>query len=166
LASLDELRRVIYISSFSKILSPALRTGYIIAERDMAQKFARLKVMTSMGSSELQEQIVLQILTRTRYRRHLHRLQERLAQTHARVAPSLEARGVKLAFRPQSGLFIWATLPSRYSVSKIWRNALDAGILLAPGELFRQDGRATVHWRFNITQCESPILHGFLEASR
>jgi DNA-binding transcriptional MocR family regulator len=166
LASLAELRQVIYISSLSKALSPALRTGYIVAKPDLAQKLARLKMMTSMGSSELQEQIVLQILTRTRYRRHLHGLQERLAQTHARVTPALEARGVKLAFRPRSGLFIWATLPSRYSVSKLWRDALEAGILLAPGETFRPDGQATSHWRFNVTQCDSAVLHGFLDGLR
>jgi DNA-binding transcriptional MocR family regulator len=166
LASLDDLRRVIYISSFSKTLSPALRTGYVVTTGSMAQKLARAKVMTSLGSSELLEQITLQILTRGRYRRHLNYLHDRLASTHARVAPALEARGLELAFRPHSGLFVWAKLPSSDPVGKLWCRALDRGILLAPGELFRPDGEATVYWRFNVAHCDTPILNDFLDSLR
>jgi DNA-binding transcriptional MocR family regulator len=163
LASLDELQRVIYVSSFSKTLSPALRAGYLVAPAAWAQRLARAKVMTALGSSELLEQLVLQILTHGHYRRHLKRLHERLAATHARVAQIFEARGVQLAFRPQSGLFLWARLPSRDSVGKLWRRALSEGVLLAPGELFRPDGRATPQWRFNVAHCDAPALYHFLE---
>jgi DNA-binding transcriptional MocR family regulator len=163
LASLDELQRVIYVSSFSKTLSPALRAGYLVAPPAWAPRLARAKVMTALGSSELLEQLVLQILTHGRYRRHLKRLHERLAATHARVAQIFEARGVQLAFRPQSGLFLWARLPSRDSVGKLWRRALSEGVLLAPGELFRPDGRATPQWRFNVAHCDAPALYHFLE---
>ena len=164
LASLDELRRVIYVSSFSKTLSPALRAGFLVAPAAWAPKLARAKVMTSLGSSELLEQLVLQILTHGRYRRHLKRLHERLAAAQARVAQTFEAKGVELAFRPQSGLFLWAKLPSRDSVGKLWRRALGAGVLLAPGELFRPDGRATAQWRFNVAHCDAPALYRFLES--
>jgi DNA-binding transcriptional MocR family regulator len=163
LASLDELQRVIYVSSFSKTLSPALRAGYLVAPAAWAQKLARAKVMSSLGSSELLEQLVLQILTHGRYRRHLKRLHERLAATHARVAHTFEAKGVELAFRPQSGLFLWARLPSKDSVGKLWRRALSEGVLLAPGELFRPDGRATPQWRFNVAHSDAPALYRFLE---
>jgi DNA-binding transcriptional MocR family regulator len=163
LASLDELQRVIYVSSFSKTLSPGLRAGYLVAPSRWAAKLARAKVMTSLGSSELLEQMVLQILTHGHYRRHLKRLHERLAAAQARVAQTFAARGVELAFRPQSGLFLWAKLPSKDSVGKLWRRALSEGVLLAPGELFRPDGRATAQWRFNVAHCDAPALYRFLE---
>jgi DNA-binding transcriptional MocR family regulator len=163
LASLDELQRVIYVSSFSKTLSPALRAGYLVAPPDWAPKLARAKIMTSLGSSELLEQMVLQILTHGRYRRHLKRLHDRLAATHARVTQTFEAKGVELAFRPPSGLFLWARLPSKDSVGKLWRRALSEGVLLAPGELFRPDGRATAQWRFNVAHCDAPALYHFLD---
>jgi DNA-binding transcriptional MocR family regulator len=164
LASLDELQRVIYVSSFSKTLSPALRAGYLAAPAAWAARLARAKVMTSLGSSELLEQLVLQILTHGHYRRHLKRLHERLSAAQARVAQTFEAQGVELAFRPQSGLFLWAKLPSKDSVGKLWRRALSEGVLLAPGELFRPDGRATAHWRFNVAHCDAPALYRFLQA--
>jgi DNA-binding transcriptional MocR family regulator len=163
LASVDELRRVIYLSSFSKTISPSLRAGYLVAAPALAQKLARAKVMTSLGSSELLEQLLLQILMHGHYRRHLKRLRDRLASAHAHVAREFDARGVELAFRPESGLFVWAKLPSRESVSKLWRLALRADVLLAPGELFRPDGSATAYWRFNVAQCDSRELFRFLD---
>jgi len=95
LASLDELQRVIYLSSFSKTISPSLRAGYLVATPILAQKLARAKVMSSLGTSELLEQLLLKILTHGHYRRHLKRLRERLAAAHLRVAREFEARGVE-----------------------------------------------------------------------
>ena len=129
----DELQRVIYLSSFSKTISPTLRAGFLVATPALAQKLALAKVMSSLGSSELLERTLLQILTHGHYRRHLRRLRERLATAHQRVRQELEARGVEFAFRPQSGLFLWGKLPSRDSVSKLWRLALQEDVLLAPG---------------------------------
>ena len=163
LASLDELQRVVYLSSFSKTVSPSLRAGFLIATPALAQKFARAKVMSSLGSSELLEQLLLQILTHGHYRRHLKRLRERLAAAQLRVARQFEARGVELACRPPAGMFVWARLPSRESVGKLWRLALRDGVLLAPGELFRPEGSATDYWRFNVAQCEGVEVLRFLE---
>lgn len=165
LASLDELRRVIYLSSFSKTISPSLRAGYLAAPPKLAQKLARAKIMASLGSSELIEQMLLQILTHGHYRRHLKHLSGRLTDAHLRVRHAFEARGVQPAFQTQSGLFLWAKLPSRDPVGKLWRRALtEDGVLLAPGELFRPDGRATPYWRFNVAQCDAPEMYRFLDS--
>jgi DNA-binding transcriptional MocR family regulator len=121
--------------------------------------------MISLGSSELLEQLVLQILTHGRYRRHLRRLHERLAATHARVAQSCST---PTACNWHSGrnpaCFSGPRLPSKDSVGKLWRRALSEGVLLAPGELFRPDGRASAQWRFNVAHCDAPALYRFLEA--
>ena len=140
LASLDELNRVVYLSSFSKTISPTLRAGYLVATPKLAQRFARAKATISLGSSELLEHLLLRVLTHGHYRRHLKALRARLAAAHLKIARELQARGVELAFRPQSGLFLWAKLPSTESVSKLWQMALNQDVLLAPGEMFRPDG--------------------------
>jgi DNA-binding transcriptional MocR family regulator len=163
LASLDELRRVIYLSGFSKTVSPSLRAGFLAGTPALVQKLARAKVVTSLGSSELLEHALLRALTHNHYRRHLRELRNRLGAAHQRVSRELEARGVELAFRPNAGLFLWARLRSRESVSKLWRTALSEDVLLAPGELFRPDGRASQHWRFNVAHCDSPALYRYLD---
>jgi DNA-binding transcriptional MocR family regulator len=163
LASLDDLKRVIYCSSFSKTISPGLRAGYLTAAPAVVLKLARAKVMTSAGSSELLGQLLLEVLAHGHYRRHLKRLRQRLMAAHAHVAREFKSRGVELAYDPQCGLFVWAKLPSKDSVSKLWRLALDSDVLLAPGELFRPEGSATAYWRFNVAQCDAPELFHFLD---
>jgi DNA-binding transcriptional MocR family regulator len=164
LASLDELKRVFYLSSFSKTVLPALRAGYLAADSKWAQRLARAKITSSLGSSELLEQLLLRVLTHGHYRRHLKSLRTRLAAAHLKVAGELQSRGVELAFRPQSGLFLWAKLPSAQSVGKLWQMALAHDVLLAPGEMLRPDARACPMWRFNVAQCDAKPLYDFLDA--
>ncbi len=163
LATLDQCRRVIYISSVSKTISPALRVGYLAAPTHLAPQLARLKALSALASSELSERLVLDILTQPHYRRHLEALRKRLGATQTRVQQTLLARGVELAFRPSSGMFLWGRLKSQQAVSKVWRSAVAAGVLLAPGELFRPEGRATPYWRFNVAHCDGDALSRFLE---
>jgi DNA-binding transcriptional MocR family regulator len=163
LASLDELKRVVYVSSFSKTISPSLRAGYLVATPALAQQLARVKVISSLGSSELLERLALGIVSSPHYRRHLNRLRQRLDAAHQSIAREFAARRVELGFALPAGLFLWAKLPSTLSVSTLWRNALEQGVLLAPGELFRADGKASPYWRFNVAHCESPELFRFLD---
>src|SRR5262249_16311424 len=129
-----------------------------------AQRLARAKVTSSLGSSELLEQLLLRVLTHGHYRRHLKFLRTRLAAAHLKIAREFQARGVELSFRPQSGLFLGARLPSAQSVGKLWQMALAHDVLLAPGEMFRPDGRASPMWRFNVAHCDAPPLYDFLDA--
>jgi DNA-binding transcriptional MocR family regulator len=163
LATLDQCRRVVYVSSVSKTIAPTLRVGFVAAPPEAAPRLARLKALSALASSELSERLVLEVLTQPHYRRHLEALRRRLAATQQRVQQALLARGVELAFRPAAGMFLWGRLRSRETVGKLWRSAVAAGVLLAPGELFRPDGRATPYWRFNVAHCDGDALTRFLD---
>jgi len=164
LATLDQCRRVVYVSSVSKTISPTLRVGYLAAPPEAAPRLVRLKTLSALASSELSERLVLEVLTQPHYRRHLESLRRRLAASQASVQAALLARGVELAFRPAAGMFLWGRLRSRESVGTLWRAAAEAGVLLAPGELFRPDARATPYWRFNVAHCDGGELGRFLDA--
>jgi len=60
-------------------------------------------------------------------------------------------------------MFLWGRLRSRDTVSRLWRAAVAAGVLLAPGELFRPDGRSTGHFRFNVAYADNELLYSFIE---
>jgi DNA-binding transcriptional MocR family regulator len=160
LASLDRLERVIYIGSFSKTIAPSLRVGYLTARRELTERMAMQKNMTSLSSSELMEHIVLAILTSGRYRTHLERLRRHLADARARVIRRFRDSGVEVA--PQGGgMFLWTKLPAA-DPAAIRRRARLQGILLAPGEIFRPDGQPTGHWRFNVAYADDERLYAFL----
>jgi DNA-binding transcriptional MocR family regulator len=162
LASLDRLRRVLYIGSFSKTIAPNLRVGYVVATTGRAQQIAALKNILSLSSSELTEQLVLSILTGGRHRTHLERLRKRLARAHENVTRRFTAAGVDIAFRA-TGQFLWAKLPSALDSATLGELARARGILLAPGEMFRPDSRATGHYRFNVAYADNDTLYEFLD---
>ena len=161
LASLDRLRRVVYIGSFSKTIAPNLRVGYVVATEERAQRIAALKNILSLSSSELMEQLVLSILTAGRHRTHLERLRKRLAKAHEHVTRRFSAAGVEIAFRG-TGLFLWAKLPSKLDSPALIQLAKSRGILLAPGEMFRPDSRTTGHYRFNVAYADNDLLYDFI----
>ena len=163
LASLDRLRRVLYIGSFSKTIAPNLRVGYVVTTVERAQQIAALKNILSLSSSELTEQLVLSILTAGRHRTHLERLRKRLAKAQENVTRRFVAAGVEIAFRA-TGLFLWAKLPSSLPSSALGDLARTRGILLAPGEMFRPDARATGHYRFNVAYADNDTLYDFLDS--
>jgi len=162
IASLDRLRRVIYVGSFSKTIAPNLRVGYLVADKDRAQQLAALKNTTSLSSSELMENIVLSILTAGRHRTHLERLRRRLANAHELVTRRLTACGVEIAFRG-TGPFLWAKLPTSLDAPGVLRLAKSQGIVLAPGDMFRPDGRHTGHYRLNVAFAGDELLQSFVE---
>ena len=163
LASLDQLRHVVYIGSFSKTIAPNLRVGYVVADQSCAQEIALLKSIISLSSSELMEQIVLSILTAGRHRTHLERLRQRLSRAHEQVTRRFTAAGVDIAFRG-SGMFLWAKLPSALDPVMIQEIARSRGILLAPGEMFRPDSRPTGHYRFNVAHADNEELYSFISS--
>jgi DNA-binding transcriptional MocR family regulator len=163
LASLDRLRHVVYIGSFSKTIAPNLRVGYVIADQSCAEELAMMKSIISLSSSELMEQVVLSILTAGRHRTHLERLRQRLAKAHEHVTRRFTDMGVEIPFRG-AGMFLWARLPSPADSTKIMEMAKARGILLAPGEIFRPDSRATGHFRFNVAHADNDELYGFIQS--
>lgn len=163
LACLDGLRRVVYVSSFSKAIAPNLRVGYVVARDEWVQSLLRVKTIASLSSSDLSEQLVLSILTAGRHRTHLERLRQRLAGAQEKVSRRLTQAGAQLTHRTDSGMFLWTHLPSPLEPRMILQQAKAKGILLAPGELFRPDGRSTGHFRFNVAYADSELLYSFIE---
>jgi len=163
LAALEGLRRVIYISGFSKTITPALRVGYLAAHPDVLASLARSKMAVGLTSSEMAERIVANVLSEGHYQQHVQFLTEKLRQAHRQVGASLQAVGVELFHQPEAGLFLWGRLPiePKYSVSVATR-ALQHGVWLAPGAYFRPEDRASSWFRFNVATSDHPVLWDFI----
>ena len=84
IAQLSELRGVIYYSSFCKALSPALRMGYIAAEPALLKPLMREKIHSVLTTAALNEFVLLELLASGRFRKHLDRLQRKLAVARVR----------------------------------------------------------------------------------
>jgi DNA-binding transcriptional MocR family regulator len=168
LAAMDGLRRVIRIGSFSKTLSPVLRVGAICASASLIPELVRVKMLTGLTTSEINERAVFDAVSSRAYRRQVERLLQQLQEASARAQERLLEVGLQLLARPRGGMFVsagWtaAATPERNGRT-IAEQALRAGILLAPGEFFSLRAPATPWFRFNVAYASEPLLLDFLRA--
>ncbi|WP_240722765.1 PLP-dependent aminotransferase family protein [Poseidonocella sp. HB161398] len=163
LAAFDGLERVIQIGSFSKTLSASLRCGYIAARPDWIEGLADLKLATAFGGGALPAELVLHLLKEGSYRRHVLGLRRRLAAAMTALAPGLEAAGLEIWHRPESGLFLWCRLPDGMDAAALARAAWAEGIVLAPGNAFSVSQGCGSFLRFNVAQSAPGTLLPALE---
>jgi DNA-binding transcriptional MocR family regulator len=160
LASLDQLRRVIYIGGFSKTLAANLRSGYIAAAPEVAAALADLKMLTGLTTPELTERVVARILAEGQYRRHLERLRARLDAARDRTGRALEKMGVRLHSAPTGGIFLWADFGR--DTNAIAAAAAQQNILCAPGSLFSPTQLPSTWMRVSAATCLNPAALRFL----
>ena len=140
LAAMAGTRRVVYVSGFSKSITPAIRVGYLVSGADIVPEFAKTKMATGLTTPEAMERTVHQVLRLGHHRSHLQRVQDRLRQSHDRLTELMDQHGFEIFSRPRAGLFLWARPPGTKGVpmgaTRIAQQALQHGIWLAPGAYF------------------------------
>ncbi|MDR7332898.1 PLP-dependent aminotransferase family protein [Roseateles asaccharophilus] len=162
LAQLSGLDRVIYYSSFCKAMSPALRLGYMAAEPALIKALMREKIVSVLTTPALNECVLLEALAAGRWRKHLDRLQQRLAQARGAATQQLREAGVLLEHPGEGGLFLWGALPAGVDVDAVVKDAFRNGILLVRGATFAADGARDPHIRFNVAFAQPPRLAQYL----
>ena len=162
LAGLDGLNRVIYVNSFSKVLSPRLRVGYVAGRREFVRDLVDLKVVTQAMTSEFAEQIVYEVLVGGQYRKHLAKLRSNLVRTRDRTLRGLESIGIVPCGDDTHGPFVWASVPGVTDTRRVAAAAVEHGMLLAPGTMFSPDLKPSSEMRFNIGFCQRPGMFRLL----
>jgi len=162
LAALDQLERVIYVGSFSKTLSANFRVGFLACRPDLAADLADAKLLTSLPTPEFAERLVYQMLIEGQYRKYIDRLHGRLAEATGKTLRMLERVGLEPYTEPKGGMFVWAKAPHLADAAPLARQAAAAGIMLAPGNVFRPQMQPSPWLRFNVAQADNPGLEGFL----
>ncbi|WP_343586112.1 PLP-dependent aminotransferase family protein [Herbaspirillum sp.] len=151
ISTLDQLRRTIYIGSFSKSVSAALRVGFIACHRDLASDLADIKMLVHVSSSEYCERTLDVILSDGHFSRHTARLRDRLTQATEQARHLLEQLGAELFCTPQQSMYLWARFPQFGDAKRLAQGLMARNIVLAPGSIFRLDTEETVAWsRFNV----------------
>ena len=162
LASLDQLKRVIYIGSFSKTISPNIRVGYMAAGPVLLDELARLKMLSGLTSSEFTERLAYGALIDGRWRKHIKTLKDRLARAQQLLASQLLAAGFELFTEPKAGMFLWARHPAVQNAAELAYKAAEQDILLGPGHLFSVDLEPSPWLRFNVAWSQDEAVQRFL----
>nr|WP_315465871.1 PLP-dependent aminotransferase family protein [uncultured Rhodoferax sp.] len=163
LASLDQLRRVVYVGSYSKTISPNLRVGYLLARPDLSAQFVQLKMIAGLTSSDIAERITFGAITDGRWRKHLKALRDRLGEAHRQVSRRLLGLGFEIFHEAEAGMYLWARHPDIADSAVLSQSATQEGIMLGPGQLFLVEPRPTGWLRFNVAFSSDERLWRFLD---
>ncbi|MBJ2220246.1 aminotransferase-like domain-containing protein [Pseudomonas sp. MF7453] len=149
LSALDHDDRVIYVSSFSKTLSSALRVGYLCASATLIEQLAHLKTLTGIGTSRFAEAMVATLLSNGTYRKWVQRLRKHLNAQMAATLQVLEDEEWQVFAVPAGGMFLWAR-PGIPDPLRLQACARRLGVLLSPGALFSPTAERSDWLRINV----------------
>ena len=163
LSALDGLRRTIYVSGFSKILTPAWRVGYLAASPERTAALTEAKLLQTLTSSPLLERAVAICLEQGQLRRHAERVQTRLDAARQRVVRLALDAGCRFVTPPQ-GLFGW--LDVGMDTERLAQRLLDAGWHSAPGLLFSATRQPGTLMRVNFANAQDARFWRLLQQWR
>ena len=165
--SFDENGWVMFLGSFSKIISPGLRVGYIAGNADIIRKCTVGKQSTDVHTSNLNQAIVDQFLRRDLLPEHIRTICAGYGAKMDRMLSCLEAFPAGVRFtRPEGGLFIWAELPEKIDAVSMLSKAVERKVAYVPGTYFCVDGGHMNTIRLNFSNSTPEQIDNGMAALR
>lgn len=159
----DTEGRVIYMSTFSKILSPGLRIGWVCADPEITRKYVLFKQGTDLHTNVLAQMQALKYVEMYNIEEHIDRIKEvykRRKDLMAKTIQDVFPEGIKVT-NPKGGLFLWAVLPSELNARDVLKKCLDVNVAFVPGGSFFPNGGNENTFRLNFSNMpEDKIVEG------
>jgi GntR family transcriptional regulator/MocR family aminotransferase len=138
LKALDPGGRVIYVGTFSKMIMPGLRVGFLVAEGPIYELLAQLKRVNDLMTSTLMQRALELYVTVGRYQAHVRRSCQVYRRRRDAIVQAIDRHlpaGAQV-IPPQGGLFAWLRLPEGASALRLQPLAAEEGVEYAPGPRF------------------------------
>ena len=163
LLSMDTSDNIVYLGSFSKIISPGIRTGYIVAPPAIYQKTVFGKQATDLCSSPLSQLFVHEFISSGAWKDYVLRQRVLYLSRRDAMLAALEEEfppGSTWTV-PDGGFFVWATLPAPLHTGDLLVKAIEENVAFVAGAGFYVDGRGTRNMRLSFSgQSEERIREG------
>jgi 2-aminoadipate transaminase len=144
---------VIHVGTFSKVLAPGIRIGYVVAPRVVLERLILMKQGRDLHTDALAQNMVAEYCTRFGLDSHVERL--RGSYRERRDAMLVALRRTMPASvswtQPAGGMFLWLTLRAGRETGELLRTAVAAGVSFVPGTAFHADGGGANCMRLNFT---------------
>jgi 2-aminoadipate transaminase len=160
LYSLDGGVFVMYLGTFSKILSPGIRLGWVVAPPPVLDKINQGKAGADLCSSTLSQLMVQAYFSEVRWRDYVDSLTHIYRDRRDTMLDALAEHFPPQAqwTRPGGGLFIWATLPDFIDTTDLLARCLRDNVAFVPGEQAYLDGRGRDSMRLNFSISDAETI--------
>ncbi len=155
-ASLDQFERVFYATGFSKSMSSGWRVGMLVSPDKFVDDMLRIKTLSNLNTPEFGERVIHRLWTHGEYRRQIKKVQQYIYEAHEKLREALPKIGLVYPENTQAGLFVW--VDTGQDTGQLALDAYKEGWLVAPGQLFYPDARASTHLRLNVSTTSDEFL--------
>jgi 2-aminoadipate transaminase len=132
----------IYLGSFSKVLAPGLRLGYVVAPPALSPKLLQAKQAADLHTPGFNQRVVFEVIRDGFLRDHVPQIRARYKVQRDAMAAALQAHmpaGCHWQL-PSGGMFFWLELPEGVDAVKLLPKAVELGMAFVPGAAFYADG--------------------------
>lgn len=131
-------RWVLYVGSFSKIMAPGLRVGWVVAQEEVVQRLSILKQGGDLDLSNYAQRTLTAYLDAEDVDAHLAHLRREYGARRDTMLRALREHLPSTArwSRPRSGMFVWVQMPEDVDTTELLRRAVEAGVAFIPGRAF------------------------------
>jgi 2-aminoadipate transaminase len=152
--------RAVLLGSFSKIVAPGLRLGWVYAPAEIMTKLVTVKQGADLHSNYLTQRIVCQYLQDNDLEEHIAMIRATYKKQRDLMVEMMERyfpAEVKFT-RPEGGMFLWVTLPEGISALELFEEALREKVAFVPGVAFFTDGGGKNSLRLNFSNSDEPRI--------
>ena len=159
----SQLPDSILFGTFSKIVSPGMRMGWIVAPPEVMDKLITAKQASDLHSNYFTQRVVYQYLQNNDVDIHIQKIRKLYKSQRDEMVRSIREylpEGVKHT-APEGGMFLWVTLPEGMSSMDLFELALEEKVAFVPGETFYTESPEKNTMRLNFSNSsEEEIIKG------
>ena len=147
---------IILLGSFSKIITPGLRLGWICAKKDIMERIIVAKQASDLHSNYLSQRIVYQYLIDNDIDKHILKIRDAYKKRRdLMVSMIAEYFPEEIKYtKPEGGMFLWITLPEGISSLDLFDLAIKENVAFVPGKAFYVDGGGSNTLRLNFSNSD------------
>jgi 2-aminoadipate transaminase len=165
--------QAILLGSFSKIVSPGMRLGWICASREIMDQLVTIKQASDLHSNFFAQRVVHQFLQDNDLEPHLARLRAAYKQQRDLMMEMIEeCFPPEITYvKPEGGMFLWLNLPEEVPARTLLEEAIQQDVVFVPGDAFYPNGNGGQHQvRLSFSNAEAAKIEkgmrGLAEAAK
>ncbi|MBU1221395.1 PLP-dependent aminotransferase family protein [Myxococcota bacterium] len=158
--SMDNTGHVVTLGTFSKILCPGFRIGWVIAHEKIIDKIVMAKQATDLCTSPFTQRIAARFLERESMNVHINSIVEMYREKRDIMLSAFEKympEGVTWV-KPEGGLFLFLTLPEHIDTQKMFMRAIDKKVAYVIGSAFHSNGLGNNTMRINFSYTAKNLI--------
>lgn len=153
LKALDYKNRVLYIKSFSKILMPGLRIGFLMIPKKIMHNVMNAKYTTDISTSGFMQKALDYYFRNNDWKKHIETIRTFSAQKYNKTVKMADKYLKKYTYyqKPEGGNSLWIGLKNDLKAELFCAKLLEKGVVVSPGSQFFIDGEESHHIRICFT---------------